>query len=278
MAIGTTQGTTDETAAPLTRRERQRQATYDEIVEIARRLLRDGQEVSIRAVAGEMGLTPPALYRYVDSAAALTDLVTRHIFVDVVATMAQARDAHPVEDPAAQIVAASTAFRAWALGNPAEFRMVLASPPPAPGSQPLEAQPHRPSFPPMSAADCKDGSQIFIDFFGEVFFRLWQQRRFPVPSPDQLEPAVVARWRESADSPKSGLLELLGDDGIGVLWLFELAWARLYGSVTLEVFGHLDPELSESGALFRAMLLEIGTSLGLADEWERLRGIAGYSG
>ncbi len=34
-------------------------------------LLRGGSEVSLRAVAGEMGLTPPALYRYVDGAAAL---------------------------------------------------------------------------------------------------------------------------------------------------------------------------------------------------------------
>ena len=88
--------TSVETAGePLTRRERQRQATYDEIVAIARTLLRGGQEVSIRAVAGDMGLTPPALYRYVESAAALDDMVTQYIFVDVVATMADARDAHP---------------------------------------------------------------------------------------------------------------------------------------------------------------------------------------
>ncbi len=65
---------------------------------------------------------------------------------------------------------------------------------------------------------------------------------------------------------------------MGVLWLFELAWARLYGIVTLEVFGHIDPALTTSGAMFRATMLEIGTSLGLADDWERLRGIAGYSG
>ena len=28
--------------------------------------------------------------------------------------------------------------------------------------------------------------------------------------------------------------------------------------------------------MFRAVILEIGTTLGLAEEWERLRGIAGY--
>ena len=46
-----------------TRRERQREATYDEIVSASRDLLADGAELSLRAVAGRMGLTAPALYR-----------------------------------------------------------------------------------------------------------------------------------------------------------------------------------------------------------------------
>ncbi len=255
---------------PRTRRERQRQATYDEIVAVARTLLRGGQEVSLRAVAGDMGLTPPALYRYVESAAALDDLVTRDIFVDVVATMTEARDAWPADDAAARIVAASTAFRDWALGNPAEFRLVFASPP-TPGA-PEPKQRHA-KFP--VALECAEGEGIFTDFVGELFVQLWQQRRFPVPPKDTLDPAVVALWEEPG-SPRQAMADLFGEDGIGVLWLFELSWARLYGIVTLQVFGHIDPALSSSGAMFRAVILEIGTTLGLADEWERLRGIAGY--
>ncbi len=257
-----------------TRRERQRQATYDEIVDVARSLLRGGGEMSLRAVAGEMGLTPPALYRYLDGASALEALVTRQIFVDVVAAMARARDQHAVDDPAAQIVAAATAFRTWALGNPAEFRMVFASPP-VPGDAP-----HEHSFPllanPQAGEGCAEGESLFTDFFGELFYRLWDQVRFPAPSREELEPGVVARWESAEDSPKRGLAEMFGEHGVGVLWLFELAWARLYGIVTLEVFGHMDPQLTESGALFRATILEIGTSLGLAGDWERLRVIAGY--
>lgn len=256
---------------PQSRRERQRQATYDEIVGVARTLVRGGSEVSIRAVASEMGLTPPALYRYVDGAAALDELVTGQIFVDVVATMTGARDVHPTDDPAARIVAAAAAFRAWALGNPAEFRMVFASPP-NPDAAPRPAH-HK--FP--VADECVAGEAIFTDFFGELFFQLWDRRRFPVPAREALDPAVVARWDE-AESERGAMVDLFGEDGIGVLWLFELAWARLYGIVTLEVFGHIDPALTSSGAMFRAMMLEISASLGLADDWERLRGIAGYSG
>src|SRR5690348_11377841 len=110
------------TAAP-TRRERQRQATFDEIVDVARRLLRAGEDVSVRGVAQEMGLTPPALYRYVDSHADLLALVQRSIFGDVVAAMTVARDEQAADDPAAQIVAASAAFRSWALHNRVEFQM-----------------------------------------------------------------------------------------------------------------------------------------------------------
>lgn len=56
----------DLVSAP-TRRERQRAATHDEIVTVARQLLGSPDALSLRAIAAEMGLTAPALYRYVDS-------------------------------------------------------------------------------------------------------------------------------------------------------------------------------------------------------------------
>jgi hypothetical protein len=57
--------------------------------------------------------------------------------------------------------------------------------------------------------------------------------------------------------------------------MFERAWARLYGTVTLEVFGHLHPGFVRTGALFMATLRDIGRDIGLEPEWERLRAIAG---
>src|SRR6478672_7810745 len=108
-------GSAATSSAAPTRRERQRQATYDEIVEVSRRLLRASEDVSLRAVSAEMGMTPPALYRYVDSHAELMVLVARSVFEDVVAAMTIARDGQAPDDPSAQIVAASAAFRAWAL-------------------------------------------------------------------------------------------------------------------------------------------------------------------
>jgi len=49
----------------LTRRERQRESTYVDIVAASRELLRESPELSLRAVAAKMGMTAPALSRSV---------------------------------------------------------------------------------------------------------------------------------------------------------------------------------------------------------------------
>ena len=259
---------TAEGAAP-TRRERQRQATFDESVEVARRLLREDGDVSIRAVATEMGLTAPALYRYVDSHAELLTLVARAIFVDVVAAMTVARDKHPDDDPAAQIVAGVAAFRTWALGNREEFRLVFASPP----SPEAEANAHKPL---LSLGDCAPeemGAREFGTFFADIFGRLWMTYQFPVPADDDLPTGVLEALTGDDAEHKLGSPATGSPVTPGMLWLFERAWARIYGTVTLEVFGHVHPGLITSGALFEATVLDIGTDLGLADEWDRLRAV-----
>ncbi|HLN69148.1 MAG TPA: helix-turn-helix domain-containing protein, partial [Streptosporangiaceae bacterium] len=66
-------GTEPGTAHAPSRRDRLRAATTEEIIQTARRLLvRSGPEaMSLRAIAREMGMTAPGLYRYFDSHEAL---------------------------------------------------------------------------------------------------------------------------------------------------------------------------------------------------------------
>ena len=262
------------TAVP-TRRERQRQATFDEIVEVSRRLLREGEDVSIRAVAQEMGLTPPALYRYVDSHADLMTLVARSIFEDVVAAMTVARDDQAPDDPSAQVVAASAAFRAWALRNRTEFQMVFASGELTQLDEAAQEAKASKAKLITSLADClpdDSGVQMFAAFFSEIFGRLWAKYQFAIPSDDELDPALLEILR-------SELKPDLVADGLGVptpgmVWMFERAWARLYGTVTLEVFGHVHPGMISTGALFTATMLDIGADLNISDEWPRLQAVA----
>lgn len=254
-----------------TRRERQRQATYDEIVEVSRRLLRERRDVSVRAVAQAMGLTPPALYRYVDSHAELLQLVARSIFGDIVAVLTVARDAHPQDDPAAQIVAASAAFRTWALSHHAEFQLVFASQEALDLDAPEAATPREIS----SLGECApehSGAQLFGAFFSEIFGRLWARYQFPVPADEELDPEVLDVLR--SEIKPAQVTDPLGTPTPGMIWMFERCWARLYGTVTLEVFGCVHPGFISTGALFTATMLDLGRDLGLAEEWPRLQDIA----
>ena len=115
-------------AAPQTRRERQREATYDEITRASRELLAEGSELSLRAVAGRMGMTAPALYRYVGSYQELVDLVAFEIDKAATDRFAAAADLLPEDDYAGRLVASATEFRMWALASPREFGLVFANP------------------------------------------------------------------------------------------------------------------------------------------------------
>src|ERR1700689_5368525 len=63
------------------RRDRVRAATTREIKQTARRILvQDGPDaVSLRAIAREMGLTAPALYRYFDT----HEVLIKHVIADI---------------------------------------------------------------------------------------------------------------------------------------------------------------------------------------------------
>ncbi|MEU8238205.1 hypothetical protein AB0C07_08170 [Actinoplanes missouriensis] len=255
----------------LTRRERQRLATFDEIIEIGRAMLREGREVTLRAMAAEMGLSPPALYRYVDSLAALNELVSDAIFTDVVERMVEAGEPYG-DDPAAQIIAAATAFRGWALESRAEFQLVFATTPLS-GERTSRAASGEPSHPLVRAVagggSGATGVEMFADHFGGILARLRAQRAFPVPAVTDLDPAFVALHSKTV-SARPELGELLGKDALGLVWLFEFAWAQLLAIVALEVFGHIRPRLIESGVIFQAQLKEIGNRVGMAGDWDRL--------
>jgi len=244
------------TTAP-SRRERQRAATYDEIVAVSRQLLSSADTLSLRAIAAEMGLTAPALYRYVDSYGELLLLVARAIFEDVIAAMTSGRDRYGDDDPAAQILAASAAFRRWALGHPEEFGLIFANAATS-GVEPPDGSHH-------------GGGAEFANFFTDIFLRLWDRYQFPLPADSDLEPALLALLRRQHSS---GTLPCdFPGHPMGLSWVFIRCWTRLYGTVTLEVFKHMDREVVESGALFRAMLEDNARDLAFGEDWPRLRAL-----
>jgi len=266
-ATGTATAPTRTASAP-TRRERQRAATYDEIVTVARRLLGGPEPLSLRAIAAEMGLTAPALYRYVDSYHELLMLVARSIFDDVIAAMTTARDRYGDEDPAAQTIASSVAFRAWALAHPEEFGLIFANAAFTEPAEPL-ADASETSTTPGQVDLSAEGGEGFGQFFSVIFERLWERYTFQVPADSELEPALLELLREQR---ATGTLPCdFPGRPLGLSWVFIRCWARLYGTVTLEVFKHMDHGVITSGTLFRSMLDDSGHDLGFGDDMPRLR-------
>lgn len=246
----------------LSRRERQRKATSDEIVATARRLIRDREGVSLRAVAAAMGMTPPALYRYVDGYDELVALVVSAIFDDIVEALRTAADAHAEDDPGARLTASAVAFRQWALAHPDEFALIFAD---------RATVSPDPGGPPPPQAEKGEGALRFVTFFSALYLAVW--RRYDGTLPDAADiPADAAALLQAASDAGELPCEFPGAP-VGLSWVFLRAWSRLYGTVTLEVFGHIDASLISSGALFIAMMEDNVGDLGVGEDRPRLRDV-----
>jgi AcrR family transcriptional regulator len=231
----------------MRRRDRVRAATTQEIIQTARRLLVDegSAAISLRAIAREMGMTAPALYRYFDSHEMLIHHLVADIFTELTAYVeAQVSVAGEAtaEATAARLIAACQAFRDWAVAHPAEFGMVFGSPLPGIdlyGGDPL--------------TDC---GYRFGEVFQRLFIALWHVKPFAVPTDDEIDPGLrqqLADYRElvGADLP------------LGALQTFLRCWVLLYGTVSLEVFGHLRFALKDSAPMFELVLRDLASMVGL---------------
>src|SRR3984885_3114705 len=113
----------------LTARERARAEIAGEIKDEARRqLATTGAQLSLRAVAKELGMVSSALYRYYPSR---DDLLTALIIDAYDAVGAAAEQAIVGPGPARErLIAACHAVRDWARSNPQEYALVYGSPVP----------------------------------------------------------------------------------------------------------------------------------------------------
>ncbi|KAB2343484.1 TetR/AcrR family transcriptional regulator [Actinomadura rudentiformis] len=228
------------------RRDRLRAATMREISDTARRILvEQGPEaVTLRAIAREMGMTAPALYRYFDSHGELLRHLVGDLFTELTEELHKDIAAVPDGDLSGKFLAASRGFRRWSLDHRREYALLFGAPLPGLGHK------ERADF----AEEC---ARRFGRTFLGLFLELWQKRKFPVAADEEIDPGLREQLRRYRN-------EALGVDlPLGVIQLFLQCWVRLQGSVSLEVFGHLDFALDDPEPIFELMLFEIGETLGL---------------
>src|SRR4051812_37874978 len=114
-------------AEPRSRRDRVRADTVREIKDTARRVLVEhgGEGFALRAIAREMGLSAPALYRYFDSREDLVEHVVADLYDELCAHLEDARDAAAPATPPVRLLACSRAFRRWAITHHQEFGLLF---------------------------------------------------------------------------------------------------------------------------------------------------------
>lgn len=222
--------------------------TDGEIRRVAGALLveRGPDAVTLRAIARELGVTAPALYRYYKS---LDDLLER-LRLDFCADLAEELSAEIAtlpDDGAVQFFAICRGFRRWALAHTREFTLVFASP---------------------GAGQARRFDEPFGRIFLAATGRLLATYDIVTPPTDVIPPEL----REDLAHFQTELLAALSESGqkfpaekldLGVTYLMIQIWARLYGHVTLEVFGNYPIPLDNPEILFDAMLADLGRTAGL---------------
>jgi AcrR family transcriptional regulator len=220
-----------------TRRERRRTATVAEIKDLARRQLTAGgpQSISLRAIARDMGMTAPAIYRYFPSLDALILELTEDLCDELREGIQAARGAAPT-DPLRQLAEMARAFRRWSIAHPAEFGLMFGNP--VPGVARLEG----------GCATTDHAGVRFDAPFLDAIARIWAQAPFPTPPIEVLEAQLGPHLGPCAGLPQ------VADQPIQIMYAYISGWTRLYGLIAMEVFGHLHWALTTVEPLFEIEL------------------------
>jgi len=187
-----------------TARDRARAEISAEILATARRQLAEHgpTDLSLRAVARELGVVPSAVYRYFDGRDALITGLITEAYGELGDAVDRAANGSARRRPSARWLAMAQAVRTWAHEHPHEYALLYGTPVPgyaaptdtvAPGTRvPLRllavvAEAHtagdvEPTATPLSAATRRDLrallATIEIDLPGDVMFRVllaWTQ-------------------------------------------------------------------------------------------------------
>lgn len=211
------------------RSQRKREATLGEIKAAARQQLVSGgpSEISLRAIARDMGMTAPALYRYYPALDSLVLDLCTDLHSELRIACEGARDRVPPEDLVKRLLEMAREFRRWVLAHPREAALMFG--PPLPGVEQFIQQ----------CAGLRDAGARFCQIFIEPMIELYRQGRLPAV---ELDPGLgeVLRGREDIPGP--------------VAAFFLQAWTRLYGAIMAEAFGHLAWAVTDAKILFEAEL------------------------
>lgn len=225
------------------RRERTRAATIAEIKDLAWQQLAEvgAAALSLRGIAAQMGMTSSALYRYFAS----RDELLSELVVDGFSSLADALETAEAdldeEAGSERWPQLAGAQRRWALDHPTEYALIFGSPVPGLDSESEECH-----------AQMKRGVNVL---FRCMMSGLARGQFDPNAMEETTTPGLrkrLGQWRAQLgfDLPPAALAGCL------------FAWTQLHGAVSLELFGHLPPQMLPADELFDQQMRQVVAVLG----------------
>ncbi|WP_394942214.1 TetR/AcrR family transcriptional regulator [Psychromicrobium sp. YIM B11713] len=221
-------------------RARAREQVLSEIISIAELQLRQrgASELSLRAIARELGMVSSAIYRYFPSADALLTTLIIRAYNDLADAAEAALQAKGGDSSLRRYLAVCHGCRDWALENPQRFALIYGTP--IPGYvAPRET----------------------IDPATRVARLLMSTIELNRPAPQFSE---AADWAAERSQLALKLSEVVGEEVDGDQIAAGVAgWNQLFGLLSFELFGHFVGSVTDNRSYFDAVMLHWGRHLGL---------------
>ncbi|GEL94542.1 TetR/AcrR family transcriptional regulator [Cellulomonas composti] len=242
---------------PVSARERARASFTADLLAAARtRIAAEGAaELSLRAVARDLGVSSSAVYRYVDSRDALLTLLIIEAYDEVGTVVetaaASATAADPPADPGTTWLAVGRAFIGWAREHRHSFELVYGTPVPGYAAPP-DTVVHATRVWAVLGATVAAAAQR-----GELGPAALDGVAHGLMSTEMIDAAV-----RLVGGPVAGPAvprELVENLVVRTVPLF----TTLLGATTAELFGHLHGMTDDHDALLDAVLAAAGASVGL---------------
>lgn len=216
---------------PTGRRARLRRELLSEALASARRLLEEhgADGVTMQAVAKDVGIAAPGLYRYFDGRPGLLHATHQHVIDELLAYVEEARLRQPADDPAAQCHGVVHALFRWCLTHRNEYDLLMSGRLRIRGQEGDTAD--DPRHPPLMSLDRVGG------VFTPIALAWWQAGCAVVPD-DEIGPALLPHLRAARDAMRA-IPGFPPDVPLGLLHAMNLCSARLWGLLTLTVYGHV---------------------------------------
>ncbi len=221
----------------MTRRERLRENTREEIKEIARKHMTTmgAALVSLNSIAREMEITTPGLYRYYGSRDELITALIKDAQAALRTALENAISQYPEYAYGDRLFAAMLMYREWAIANPVDYQLIACEP--------------IPEYQPSLEIRIATGTTIF-----GVFLSILQAAY----------EAGFLRGVESQPNFEKGMMvsipfPLYTGEMVAPVAAYQgiVGWYRMHGLILLEMFHHIDSLVSDPKAYYRHEILRL---------------------